>query len=125
MHMDPAAKVPPEVSAREAGLRYVTDEKPGISRQAKGKEIAYVDAHGKPVTDSETLGRIKRLAIPPAWAEVWICPLANGHLQATGKDARGRKQYRYHPRLAHGARRLEVRARVCLWQGAAGAAQAS
>lgn len=92
-----SAKVPPEVSAREAGLRYVTDAKPGLARRGTAKAFTYVDAHGKPVREKETLGRIKRLVIPPAWTEVWISPLANGHLQATGKDARGRKQYRYHP----------------------------
>lgn len=78
-------------------MRYVTDEKPGISRKAQGKSFAYRDAAGRAVRDPEILGRIKRLAIPPAWREVWISPQANGHLQATGKDVRGRKQYRYHP----------------------------
>ena len=87
----------PIESAREAGLRYVSDEKPGITRQKKGKDFIYSSAAGQRVTDEYDLARIKRLAIPPAYTDVWICPQANGHLQATGRDARGRKQYRYHP----------------------------
>lgn len=86
------------VAAKEAGLRYVSDEKAGITRKARGKEWRYLDAKGKPVNDPETLRRIRSLAIPPAWTNVWICPHENGHIQATGRDARGRKQYRYHPR---------------------------
>jgi DNA topoisomerase-1 len=88
----------PVKSAKAAGLTYVSDEKPGIRRLKSGKVFKYKDASGKSVTDKVTLGRIKRLAIPPAWTDVWICPVENGHLQATGKDDRGRKQYRYHPR---------------------------
>jgi DNA topoisomerase-1 len=84
-------------AAREAGLRYVTDDAPGISRKSTGKSITYRDAQGRVVKDRETLIRIKRLAIPPAWTDVWICAQPNGHIQATGRDARGRKQYRYHP----------------------------
>lgn len=83
-------------SAREAGLRYVNDDAPGITRRIAGKRVTYLDANGRAVRDTETLARIKRLAIPPAWTDVWICPTAHGHLQATGRDARGRKQYRYH-----------------------------
>ena len=83
-------------AAREANLRYVSDESPGITRRNNGKNATYLDPNGRAVKDGETLGRIKRLAIPPAWTDVWICPLANGHIQATGRDARGRKQYRYH-----------------------------
>ena len=79
-----------------AGLRYVTDATPGIARLARGKGFAYRDADGRPVRDRETLARIKALVLPPAWTRVWICPYANGHLQATGHDQRGRKQYRYH-----------------------------
>ncbi len=90
--------VDPVQSAKSAGLRYVTDARPGIQRLKRGKAFRYVDAEGKPVREAETLGRIKSLVIPPAWTNVWICPLANGHLQATGRDARGRKQSRYHPR---------------------------
>jgi DNA topoisomerase-1 len=70
----------------------------GIRRVRAGKGFRYLDPDGKPVHDRDVLARIRSLVIPPAWTEVWICPLANGHLQATGRDARGRKQYRYHPR---------------------------
>lgn len=87
----------PEVSAKEAGLRYVTDTRPGITRRKDNGAFTYVDAHGKVVRDKETLDRIKSLVIPPAWEDVWICASENGHLQATGHDVRGRKQYRYHP----------------------------
>lgn len=85
-------------AARSAGLRYVDDARPGIARKAGGKQFRYVDADGKPVRDPELLKRIRSLVIPPAWTDVWICPHERGHLQATGRDARGRKQYRYHPR---------------------------
>ncbi len=83
-------------SAREAGLRYVNDARPGLTRKRKGKEFAYFDARGKTLRAKEDLARIRHLAIPPAWEDVWICPLPNGHLQATGRDVKGRKQYRYH-----------------------------
>src|SRR3982750_3715478 len=86
----------PVETAEEAGLRYVSDEQPGYTRKAKGDDFEYFDTQGKPITDEKRLLRIKRLAIPPAYTDVWICPTANGHLQATGRDARGRKQYRYH-----------------------------
>ena len=86
------------VEAQQARLRYFTDEKPGIRRQHRGKGFVYLHPDGKRVTDAEILSRIKHLVIPPAWEEVWICPVANGHIQATGRDARGRKQYRYHER---------------------------
>jgi DNA topoisomerase-1 len=76
----------------------VSGDQPGISRKRGSKGFRYVDAGGKPVRDPDTLARIRALAIPPAWEQVWICPHANGHLQATGRDARGRKQYRYHSR---------------------------
>jgi DNA topoisomerase-1 len=88
--------VPPEVSAREAGLRYVSDKVPGISRVRVGEEFKYLDPQGKPVHDEPTLQRIRSLVIPPNWSDVWICPIAKGHLQATGRDAKRRKQYRYH-----------------------------
>lgn len=88
----------PVESARLAKLRYVSDESPGIWRKRAGKGFTYNDAEGKTVHDPETLARIKKLAIPPAWKNVWICPQENGHLQATGIDDRGRKQYRYHER---------------------------
>ena len=85
-------------AAEEAGLRYVNDDRPGYSRRAKGKNFEYLDTEGKTIRDEQRLLRIKRLAIPPAWTDVWICPSPNGHVQATGRDARGRKQYRYHER---------------------------
>jgi DNA topoisomerase-1 len=88
----------PIESARDARLRYVSDSRPGIRRKRAGKGFSYVGPDGAPIRDDETLRRIKSLAIPPAWQEVWICAQANGHLQATGRDAKGRKQYRYHPR---------------------------
>jgi DNA topoisomerase-1 len=91
MHVDPV------VSAKEAGLRYVSDESPGLRRRPSGKAFTYLGLDGKPLRDPEALRRIKSLVIPPAWTDVWICPRADGHLQATGRDTRGRKQYRYHP----------------------------
>ncbi|MGY4514495.1 DNA topoisomerase IB [Lysobacter sp. HA18] len=94
----PASAVPDgALAARQAGLVYVSDNEPGIRRQKKGEGFAYVDADGDAVTDEDTLARIRSLAIPPAYTDVWICPDADGHLQATGRDAKGRKQYRYHP----------------------------
>ena len=88
----------PVLSARAAGLRYVSDQRPGIHRLKTGKGFRYTAPDGQPVRDKDTLARIKSLVIPPAWTNVWICTQANGHLQATGRDARGRKQSRYHPR---------------------------
>jgi DNA topoisomerase-1 len=88
----------PEESARLAGLRYVRDSDPGITRRRGGKGFSYRAPDGQPVRDEPTLTRIRKLAVPPAWTGVWICPYARGHLQATGRDARGRKQYRYHAR---------------------------
>lgn len=79
------------------GLVYVNDEEPGISRRRVGKGFSYRGLDGKPVKDKAVLSRIRALAIPPAWTGVWICPDAAGHIQATGRDAKGRKQYRYHP----------------------------
>ncbi|MFL6634802.1 MAG: DNA topoisomerase IB [Massilia sp.] len=95
---DPVPNTDPPAAAKAAGLRYVHDDRPGIRREAAGDGMRYLDAKGEPVEDETTLKRIKSLAIPPAWTDVWICPQANGHLQATGRDARGRKQYRYHPK---------------------------
>ncbi len=95
-----ATEQPPAESvhaAKSAGLVYVCDDRPGIRRVGNGKNSRYVGANNQPIKDKNTLARIKRLAIPPAWTDVWICPKQNGHLQATGRDARGRKQYRYHP----------------------------
>jgi DNA topoisomerase-1 len=86
----------PVRSAHAAGLRYVSDAAPGISRRRAAKAFRYLNAEGRAVRDRVTLARIRSLAIPPAWEGVWICPRDDGHLQATGRDARGRKQYRYH-----------------------------
>jgi DNA topoisomerase I len=80
------------------GLRHSSDRDPGISRRRSGRGFSYRDPKGRPVRDDETLERIRKLAIPPAWTDVWICSSPTGHLQATGRDARGRKQYRYHAR---------------------------
>lgn len=88
----------PVASAKAAGLRYVSDEMPGITRVSHGKHFAYIAPDGKEIADERELARIKALAVPPAYTDVWICPIPNGHLQATGRDARGRKQYRYHKR---------------------------
>jgi DNA topoisomerase I len=93
-----AAPPPPEKSAAEAGLRYVSDSSPGIRRKRSGTGFTYVGTDGKRITDQKTLERIRKLAIPPAYTDVWICPSPDGHIQATGRDARGRKQYRYHPK---------------------------
>jgi DNA topoisomerase-1 len=96
----PADTPPPPglVAAEEADLIYVSDQSPGIRRLRSGDAFRYVDADGRAVRDPGTLSRIRGLAIPPAWKDVWICPTRDGHLQSTGRDARGRKQYRYHPR---------------------------
>jgi DNA topoisomerase I len=88
----------PIKSAREAHLRYVSDDQPGIRRKRAGKGFSYIGPDGAPIRDEETLRRIKSLAVPPAWRDVWICARPDGQLQATGRDAKGRKQYRYHPR---------------------------
>jgi DNA topoisomerase-1 len=95
-----AAAVSPDPleSAKAASLRYVTDNTPGISRRKRGAAFEYIDPAGKVIRDPDELQRFKTLAIPPAWREVWICPMRNGHLQATGRDAKGRKQHRYHAR---------------------------
>ena len=94
----PTQPADPVLSAKLAGLRYVTDNSPGFKRRKAGKRFLYLGLEGKIIRDPEVIRRIDVLAIPPAWRDVWICPLANGHLQATGRDAKGRKQYRYHPR---------------------------
>jgi DNA topoisomerase-1 len=86
----------PEAAARSAGLRYVTDAEPGIRRVRAGRGFRYLDPEGKPIRDERTLKRIKALVIPPAWTDVWISPWPRGHIQATGRDSAGRKQYRYH-----------------------------
>ena len=89
--------VDPRDAAETAGLTYVSDEEPGIRRKKSGKGFTYLKPDGSKVTDKATLDRIRSLAIPPAYTDVWICAKANGHIQATGRDAKGRKQYRYHP----------------------------
>jgi DNA topoisomerase I len=87
----------PEGAARAAGLVYVSDEAPGVRRRRAGRGFAYTAPDGAPVRAAKELRRIRAMAVPPAWTDVWICPSARGHIQATGRDARGRKQYRYHP----------------------------
>ena len=86
-------------SAKDAGLRYVSDALPGIRRRRHGRGFSYVDTEGRVVRDRAVLRRIRALVIPPAWTDVWICPEEDGHLQVTARDGRGRKQYRYHPRF--------------------------
>src|SRR6476659_3574289 len=86
-------------AASDAGLTYVTDALPGIRRVRHGTGFSYVCPDGSKLKDKKTLERIRALAIPPAYERVWICPKPNGHLQATGYDAKGRKQYRYHSRF--------------------------
>jgi DNA topoisomerase-1 len=93
-----AAASDPVESAQVAGLRYVSDTMPGIRRKKAGTGFSYVGPDGKAIRDAKELARIRSLAIPPAYTDVWICPTPNGHIQATGRDARGRKQYRYHPK---------------------------
>ena len=85
-------------AAEGAGLRYVNDDRPGYTRKSKDDDFEWLDAEGKVIRDEQRLLRLKCLAIPPAWTDVWVSPLANGHIQATGRDARGRKQYVYHER---------------------------
>ncbi len=97
MSAAPAISLDPVESARAAQLRYVSATMAGIRRLGQGKTFRYVGPDGMPVRQT-VLQRIRSLVIPPAWSDVWICPLPDGHLQATGRDARGRKQYRYHPR---------------------------
>ena len=92
------ADADPPTVAKSAGLRYVSDTVPGIARRTEAKGFRYVDASGEPIEDEAILTRVRALVIPPAWTDVWICKHDNGHLQATGRDARGRKQYRYHAR---------------------------
>ena len=93
-----AAASDPGKAAQLAGLRYINEGMPGFRRLKSGKGFRYATADGKPLNDESSLARIKRLAIPPAWTDVWICCYDNGHVQATGRDARGRKQHRYHSR---------------------------
>src|SRR5690242_20312252 len=85
-------------AAEEAGLRYISDDCSGYTHKQKADDFEYFDTEGKAIKDEQRLLRIKRLAIPPAWTKVWICPSPNGHIQATGCDSRRRKQYKYHER---------------------------
>ncbi|GAC1662885.1 MAG: DNA topoisomerase IB [Candidatus Limnocylindrales bacterium] len=94
---DPGPR-PSDTGVGLAGLRHARDDRPGITRRRAGRGFAYRDPDGGRIRDPEVLDRIRRIVIPPAWTDVWICPWSNGHLQATGRDARGRKQYRYHAR---------------------------
>lgn len=96
-HTPPSTQLEPIESAKAVGLRYVSDEQSGILRVKAGESFRYEDESGKTVRDESTLKRIRSLAIPPAWTDVWICAREDGHLQATGRDAKGRKQFRYHP----------------------------
>jgi DNA topoisomerase-1 len=91
--------IDPKDAAQSVGLRYVADARPGIRRQKAGNGFTYKRVDGSKLAEFEVLERIKALAIPPAWTDVWICPFADGHIQATGRDAKGRKQYRYHARF--------------------------
>ena len=95
---DNASETDARQVAEEAGLRYVSDSTPGIARRPRGDGFAYFDPAGEIIKSETTLKRIRGLAIPPAYSDVWICPRPNGHIQATGRDARGRKQYRYDSR---------------------------
>ena len=123
--MDDVDVVEPALVAKQAGLRYVMDRRPGIRRKRIGKKFRYIGVDGAPITAEDKLERIKKLSIPPAWTDVWISPVPNGHLQATGRDAKGRKQYRYHPQwtevrnetkyhrmVAFGATLPTIRARI-------------
>jgi DNA topoisomerase-1 len=94
--VEPVAPPATAGDAQKAGLAYVNDGEPGIRRQKRGNRFRYLDSTGRPVRDPYAKVRIRSLAIPPAWTDVWICASENGHLQATGRDAKGRKQYRYH-----------------------------
>ena len=91
--------VDPKDAAEAAGLFYVSDEAPGIRRRRAGTSFSYRAPDGKTIKDAKVLERVRKLAVPPAYTDVWICPKPNGHIQATGRDAKGRKQYRYHPRF--------------------------
>ena len=97
----PTVLTEPKVSAHVVHLRYVEDGIPGVRRIRHGKKFQYKNPQGNILRDAAVLKRIASLVIPPAWEDVWICPFENGHLQATGRDARGRKQYRYHPKWRH------------------------
>lgn len=96
MGLDACVREDPAIVAEDAGLAYVSDDMPGITRRRSGTGFRYIDEDGRAVKDPETLSRIRELVIPPAWTDVWICAVPQGHIQVTGRDQRGRKQYRYH-----------------------------
>src|SRR5215510_14309272 len=96
--MRSSPKMDSVTSVKAAGLRYINDQAPGIRRIGSGKTFRYISPNGRVIRHAETLQRIRSLAIPPAWTDVWISPIPEGYLQAIGRDARGRKQYRYHSR---------------------------
>lgn len=91
--------VDPQDAAESVGLIHVSDDRPGITRRRAGKGFSYRNPKGETIRDSKVIDRVKALAVPPTWQDVWICPSPRGHIQATGRDARGRKQYRYHPKF--------------------------
>jgi DNA topoisomerase-1 len=91
-------------ASESVGLSFVSDQQPGIRRQRAGRGFTFVRPNGETIHDEATLKRIRKLAIPPAYSDIWICPRADGHIQATGRDAKGRKQYRYHPQFRAPAR---------------------
>ena len=97
-NIDSSVAIESAEAAEEAGLQYVSDDRPGYTRKPRNGEFEYLDTQGKRIRDEQRILRIKRLAIPPAWTDVWICSSPTGHVQATGRDARRRKQYRYHER---------------------------
>ncbi len=97
--IDEGEVVDPKEAAESAGLVYVTDDKPGITRHKAGDGFTFRGPKGKPIVDEKEVERIRKLAVPPAYTDVWICPSPRGHIQATGRDAKGRKQYRYHPKF--------------------------
>jgi DNA topoisomerase I len=99
LHDDAQGIPDPKDAAESAGLRYVSDGGPGLRRRKSGKGFSYTNSNGSRLAEPTTLKRIRGLAIPPAWTDVWICPHSDGHIQATGRDAKGRKQYLYHPRF--------------------------
>ena len=112
--------VDPRDAAESAGLRYVSDERPGIRRKRSGNGFTYLRPDGTQARRRECLTPHPSLAIPPAWTDVWICPLADGHIQATGRDARGRKQYRYHPQFREVRESTKYEHVVAFAEGAAG-----
>jgi DNA topoisomerase I len=107
--LEEANVIDPKDAAESVGLRHVSDEQPGIRRKKSGNGFSYVNPDGMVIGDKKVLRRIRSIVVPPAWTDVWICRSANGHIQATGRDAKGRKQYRYHPAFR------EVRESTNIW----------